>query len=60
MQTIQLTTASYVGVWCHGFRDPDKYLPAGTMRELISHSDFVDPTRVAPFSICGSERVQER
>ena len=45
--------------WCHGFRDPDKYLPAGTMRELISHSDFVDPTRVAPFSICGSERVRK-
>ena len=28
--------------WCHGFRDPDRYLPSGVPRVLISHSDFTD------------------
>jgi glycosyltransferase involved in cell wall biosynthesis len=45
--------------WCHCFRDPDEYLPKGTMRVLISHSDFIDPMRVEPLSICGSERVRK-
>lgn len=40
--------------WCHCFRDPDTYLPAGTPRALISHSDFIDPARVAPAALCGS------
>lgn len=33
--------------WCHCFREPDRYLPRGTPRALISNSDFTDPRRVA-------------
>jgi glycosyltransferase involved in cell wall biosynthesis len=33
--------------WCHCFRDPDRYLPSGVPRALISASDFVDYRHVA-------------
>jgi hypothetical protein len=29
--------------WAHCFREPDRYLPPGQPRVLISHSDFIDP-----------------
>lgn len=32
--------------WFHPFRDPDRYLPAGAPRMLLSHSDFTDPQNV--------------
>jgi hypothetical protein len=30
------------GAWAHCFRDPDRYLPPGLPRMLVSGSDFVD------------------
>ncbi|HKQ79956.1 MAG TPA: hypothetical protein VJ810_40055 [Blastocatellia bacterium] len=35
-------------VWCHCFRDPDRYLSTAIPRELISVSDFTDYQRIAP------------
>jgi hypothetical protein len=32
--------------WAHCFRDPDRYLPPGTPRMLVSGSDFVIPAKV--------------
>jgi glycosyltransferase involved in cell wall biosynthesis len=40
--------ASLCEAWCHCFRDPDAYLPTGSPRALISHSDFTDPWHVRP------------
>jgi hypothetical protein len=37
--------------WCHCFREPDRYLPMGRPRALISASDFTDPRRLDPGSI---------
>lgn len=34
--------------WCHCFRDPDRYLPAGAPQRLLPLSDFTDPRRVVP------------
>ena len=44
--------------WCHCFRDPDRYLPPGALRALISHSDFIDPALVAPARMCGDGPMQ--
>jgi len=38
-------------VWCHCFRDPDKYLRTRLPRALISVSDFTDYVRVAPEAV---------
>jgi glycosyltransferase involved in cell wall biosynthesis len=32
--------------WLHPFRAPDRYLPRGTPRALLSHSDFTDVHRL--------------
>jgi glycosyltransferase involved in cell wall biosynthesis len=32
--------------WCHCFREPDRYVPAGLPRALISASDFTDYRRL--------------
>jgi glycosyltransferase involved in cell wall biosynthesis len=37
--------------WCHCFRDPDAFLPPGRERTLLSISDFVDYTAIAPEQI---------
>lgn len=38
--------------WCHCFREPDRYLPAGVPRLLLSHSDFTDWVHVSPERVC--------
>src|SRR5690242_5814487 len=46
--------------WCHCFREPDRYLPPGVRRELISESDFTDWMEVTRAADRGSpphERV---
>jgi glycosyltransferase involved in cell wall biosynthesis len=40
--------------WCHCFRDPDRYLPHGIPRALISVSDFVNYRRVSPERVCAA------
>jgi hypothetical protein len=35
-------------VWCHCFREPDRFLSTAVPRELISVSDFTDYRRIAP------------
>lgn len=35
-------------LWCHCFREPDRFLPPGVPRLLLSGSDFVDTDRLAP------------
>jgi hypothetical protein len=34
--------------WFHCFREPDRYLPPGMPRTLLTLSDFTDPTEVSP------------
>jgi glycosyltransferase involved in cell wall biosynthesis len=34
--------------WFHCFREPDRFLPAGLPRALVSESDFTDPRRLDP------------
>jgi glycosyltransferase involved in cell wall biosynthesis len=35
-------------VWCHCFREPDRFLSTAIPRELISASDFTDYHRISP------------
>ncbi|MQY10924.1 hypothetical protein SRB5_10370 [Streptomyces sp. RB5] len=37
--------------WLHCFRDPDRFLPPGGPRALVSESDFTDPLRVDPHRV---------
>ncbi len=39
--------------WCHCFREPDRYLPKGAPRALISISDFTDYRHVSPEAVSG-------
>ena len=39
--------------WCHCFREPDRYLPHGAPRALISYSDFTDPMQISPSKLDG-------
>jgi glycosyltransferase involved in cell wall biosynthesis len=41
--------------WCHCFRDPDAYLPAGMPRVLLPYSDFLDPWQSLVARLSGSE-----
>jgi glycosyltransferase involved in cell wall biosynthesis len=34
--------------WCHPFREPERFLPAGMPAALLSLSDFTDPRLVRP------------
>ena len=39
-------TAPYIDAWCHPYRSPEKLLPKGKPRLLLSESDFVDPNYI--------------
>ncbi|WP_156776871.1 glycosyltransferase family protein [Nitrococcus mobilis] len=45
------STLDYTAIcqgWAHCFRDPDRLLPAGVPRMLLSLSDFIDPAQITP------------
>jgi hypothetical protein len=52
-----LDYGSLCEAWCHCFREPDRYLPAGLARTLLSASDFTDPQRVDPDSVASAGDV---
>lgn len=37
--------------WCHCFRHPNRYLPTGSPRALLSASDFTDYRQIAPGAV---------
>lgn len=43
--------------WCHCFREPEGYLPAGRPKALISISDFTDYRQVSTESLSGINTV---
>jgi glycosyltransferase involved in cell wall biosynthesis len=45
--------------WCHCFRDPDRYIPPGPPRFLMSSgSDFIDPEHVGRLAECQPSPVK--
>jgi len=46
--------------WCHCFRNPDAFLPPGTPRLVLSHSDFTDYALVSPHSFSLEESYKKR
>jgi hypothetical protein len=44
--------------WAHCFRDPDRYLPPGVPRMLVSGSDFVDEKRAERAAWSGGRPVK--
>ncbi len=43
--------------WAHCFRDPDRYLPPGTPRMLISGSDFINGSATRQAAHAGAGRA---